>query len=279
MPGGRANSLSTRVKRALLHVYASAYIGLKTYVRYPAWILSDVISTPIWIIMLLLPILLFLPREEWSDPTTYQYFYWGMVFWSVISMAMWSVGMAIRWEQNLGTIEWLFLSNANRVVLFASRVINRIVDLTISSLYMALLMYLMFNAPITVKNLSLLVAFMLLSMAVSLGIGAVYGAAILKLKEPGALSNVLQFVILGLSGIFFPIQRLPEFLRVVALLIPYTYCVDLVRFSAMGTPTLLPLHQEIALVVVLAVVLNYAGILALKIVERNMKRTGKLGAY
>lgn len=64
MRGKLGISLSTRIRCMVLELYASAYNAIKTYVRYPMWIISDLLSTPLWLIMIMLPILLFLPKGE-----------------------------------------------------------------------------------------------------------------------------------------------------------------------------------------------------------------------
>ena len=53
-----------------LELYATASRGYKIYFRYTAWFIADLITTPIWILVFLLPILMFLPKEQWNNPTT-----------------------------------------------------------------------------------------------------------------------------------------------------------------------------------------------------------------
>lgn len=262
-----------------MELYAAFYRGFKEYFRYPMWIISDLLASPLWILMLLIPVLLFLPSKEWSNPTTYQFFYWGMVFWDVVGMALWSFGMAIRREQQLGTIEHLFLSNSNRMMLFASRIATMLPSFLISILYLALIIGTFFKVSITVINPAMLILSLFFSLMTAAGFGAVYGALVLKLKQPGALSNILQFAIIGISGLFFPVERLPGALRMAAYASPFTYCVDLVRASAMGSPTLMPLWHEVLFVAAMAAFLNMLGLGAVRIIESNNKKTGKLGAF
>jgi len=267
------------IREKLLEIYASAYKSIKIYFRYPMWIISDIVTNPLWILMLLIPILLFLPPEEWSNSATYQYFYWGMVFWAIISSALWSFGMSIRSEQQLGTIEYLFLSNSSRVTLFTGRIATRLISLTTDLISMALGIYLIFNVMITIVNPLLLIFNLILSIFVSLGFGMIYGGIVLKLKNPRALNNILQFIIIGLGGVFVPIQVLPEPLRIIALVFPFSYCADLVRFAAMGSFTIIPLYEEIFLVILMAIILNFIGIKVLRRIEIDSKKTGKLGTY
>ena len=279
MPVRQEISLSTKIREIALELYAAAYNGIRTYFRYPMWIISDLITSPLWLLLFIIPMLLFLPPEKWSDPTTYQYFYWGMIFLDVISMALWSFGSAIRWEQQTGTLEYLYLTNASRLVLFATRMCSRLISFTMSALYLALLMTVMFGAQIKVADPLLLLLSLFLSLFTALGFGAIYAALVLKLKQVGPLNNILQYVLIGVSGIFFPVDRLPLELKVLAYLSPFTYCVDLVRAAAMKTTTIMPLWHELALIVLLAVLMNFIGIKILGYIEATVKKTGKLGVY
>lgn len=277
MLGGVENYLNIRER--LLELYATTYKSIKIYFRYPMWIVSDILTTPLWILVLFIPVLLFLPPGQWSNPTYIQYFYWGMVYWTIISSALWSFGMSIRREQQMGTIELLFLSNSSRLTLFVGRLATRFISLVTDLLVMALTIYLFFNTTVVIIDPLLLIFYLTLSIFLSLGFGMIYGGIVLKLKNPNALNNILQFIIMGLGGIFIPVQMLPEPLKKIALAFPFSYSVDLVRYAAMGTSTILPLYEEILIVILSTIVFNIIGIKILRKIEMNSKKTGKLGTY
>ncbi len=272
-------SIKQSIGNILQDLYAAAYAGIKIYTRYPAWIAADLISTPMWVLILLIPILLFLPRESWGDPTTYQFFFWGMVMWDIVSMALWSFGTAIRREQQLGTLEFLFVSNANRLVMFARIMVSRLISFTISTLYLALIIQILFGHPLIIRNLVLVILTLILGLLASSGFGAMYGALVLRLKNVEALNNILQFMFIGISGLFFPIERLPPVIRVIAYFLPFTYLADLVRYAALGTETIIDPYIEYILLIAMVIFFNLLGSILFKKVEKNTKKTGKLGVY
>ncbi|MEM1517338.1 MAG: ABC transporter permease, partial [Thermofilum sp.] len=119
----------------------------------------------------------------------------------------------------------------------------------------------------------------LTGMLTALGFGLVYGALVFRFKNVGPLNNVLQFVFLGLCGIFYPVSNLPEPLRSIALAVPFTYVADLLRFYAMEYPAVLPPALEWAVLLTYTLGLIALGVALLKAVEGNLKKTGGLGAY
>lgn len=286
MRGGRVSSPNTRGTGPLgglwglfLEIKASAYLGLKTYFRYPAWFVADIVTTPIWILVFILPVLLFLPREMWRDPGVINFFYWAMVMWDIVSAGLWSFGMAIRREQETGTLEFLFLTNANRAVMFTRGIFTRIMTLSISVTYMTAIFMLLFGTPISFANPLGIVAALFLGLLVSCGFGELYGALVFRFKNVGPVTNIVQFIILGISGIFFPVTSIPEPYRGISYISPFTFIADLVRHEAMGMPTLLPVWGEWLILSVLAVTLNLVGLGTILWIEKTLKVRGELGAY
>jgi ABC-2 type transport system permease protein len=68
-------------------------------------------------------------------------------------------------------------------------------------------------------------------------------------KTEEAANGVTQFVqlpMMFLSGIFFPLELLPEWLRGLALLMPLTYLGDALRQVMVGGVPFMPLPVDVA---------------------------------
>ncbi len=82
-----------------------------------------------------------------------------------------------------------------------------------------------------------------------------------------------------LSGSQFPVNVLPRFLLPLSLAIPLTYGFDAVRGYLLGTRTLLPIEQELAILVLFMIVTVPLGYLIFKRIERRCKQLGTLGMH
>ncbi|MCD6563972.1 MAG: ABC transporter permease [Thermoproteales archaeon] len=262
-----------------LELYATASRGYKIYFRYTAWFIADLITTPIWILVFLLPILMFLPKEQWNNPTTINFFFWAMVMWDIVGAGLWSFGQAIRREQQTGTLEFLFLTNANRIIMFTRSIFTRGLELTIMFAYMVIVFKLLFGVDIILRNILGVIFILTLGLLIAMGFGEIYGALVLRFKNIGPVTNILEFVILGISGIFFPISRLPDQIRLISLLSPFTYIAEMTRYMAMGIETYLDPGFELILMILMAIIFNAIGFVTILYIEKNLKKTGKLGAY
>ncbi|MGB9708665.1 ABC transporter permease [Infirmifilum uzonense] len=279
----RENSRNTRfVKgpRALLvELSWVSRVALKIYLRYPAWIIADIITAPAWLVLLIFPVLMFLPKSQWSSPLVLNSFLWAMILWDIVSYGLWSFGMAIRREQQMGTLEFIYLTNANRVLIFARNIFARIISLTLTIAYTYVFFKLLFNIQVIIFDPLPVLLVLLLGLFTSMGFGLLYGALVLRFKDAGPLNNILQFIILGISGVFYPVSSLPESLRVVSMILPFTYISEILRYHALGMPTLIPVKCEWIILVLSTLLLNMAGFILLNLIEKNSKKTGELAKY
>jgi ABC-2 type transport system permease protein len=104
-------------------------------------------------------------------------------------------------------------------------------------------------------------------------------AAILPLLyvERGAqMTFVIQSVLLLISGVYYPISILPEWMQVLSHLSPATYVLDAVRGALIDGRGLDELWGDFLPLVVMAIVLIPLGLWAFGRAERYAKRTGKL---
>jgi ABC-2 type transport system permease protein len=66
-------------------------------------------------------------------------------------------------------------------------------------------------------------------------------------ESANALTSIVQFPLMFLSGIFFPIDFMPEFLRPIAAVLPLTYLGDALRQVMVGGTPYVPLAVGVAI--------------------------------
>jgi ABC-type multidrug transport system permease subunit len=66
------------------------------------------------------------------------------------------------------------------------------------------------------------------------GLTFLFGAVVLKLKEAGAIVNLMQWGISFLMGIYFPVTIFPPLVKAAALLFPPTWMTNGVRSALLG---------------------------------------------
>ena len=87
-------------------------------------------------------------------------------------------------------------------------------------------------------------AFVVLGAVTFIAIGYVIASFARTEEAANGLTSVVQFPMMFLSGIFFPIAFMPAFLQPVAALIPLTYLADALRQTMVGGVPYAPLWVD-----------------------------------
>jgi len=255
---------------------ASFIKDFKIYTRYPIWIVSDFISTPLWFLFFLLALILFTPE---SSIYSLEYFFWGYVFVIFLASSMWGIGYEIRTEQLEGTIEQIFLAPVNRLTLIIGRWSRTLVMDLLIILYTMLLFKIFSKVNFSISNpLLFTLSFILMQISI-LGLGFFFSGLALKIKNYSSLTTLLFISFTIICGVYFPPSSLPFPLNFISYSLPYTYLVDLLKHSTIEIPTILEFKIELPLSIFLSLSSLLFGLIFFKRVERNLRIKGQIGFH
>src|ERR671938_181090 len=126
--------------------------------------------------------------------------------------------------------------------------------------------------------LAALGAFLPLLLAI-FGFGFAFAALVLLMRDANTLVDVSNFLLSLLAGSNFPVRALPRFLLPLSLALPLTYGYDAVRGYLLHTRTLLPLKDEMAILLAFMGVMIPLGFAVFKRIERRCRVLGTLGSH
>jgi ABC-2 type transport system permease protein len=158
----------------------------------------------------------------------------GANVFTIVSNAFWHIAHWVRFEQETGTLEAVYLTPTSSVTLIAGVSLYSAVRGVGSALIAYFLGCLVFGVNPIQGDVLLALLFIFVGIIPLYGLTFLFGAVVLKLKESNSLINLMQWVVSFLMGIFFPVTILPPFLRLVAQLFPPTWMVNGVRSSLLG---------------------------------------------
>jgi ABC-2 type transport system permease protein len=92
-----------------------------------------------------------------------------------------------------------------------------------------------------VGSLILVAAFVTLGAMAFLALGYVIASFAKTEDSANGMTSMIQFPMMFLSGAFFQIDQMPQFLQVVARIIPLTYLADALRQVMVGGAAFAPL--------------------------------------
>lgn len=250
---------------------------LRSYVRYPAWMVGEFISTPLWFFFFALGVTLFAPTSA-NTPQEggLTFFFFGFIFIILFSTGVWGIGQSVRNEQMGGTLEQFFLAPASRVTLIIGRWARIFLTDGLIIGYTTLLLYLIGGGLVTLYDPAL-VAFSLGLYELGLiGFGLLFAGLTIRIKSYNTVSNIVFFGYMILTGALFPISVIPIPIRYLSMAIPFTYFNDLVRHAALATPTILPEALEYVIASLLSISMVLVGLFAFKKIEEEARVRGSL---
>ncbi len=202
----------------------------------------------------------------------------GAIFWNYLSVVFSWIAETITVERWEGTLEYTMMAPIRRwSQLLGSVLYAMMYGLVHTSVIFVALVLFFPQLDLSQANPATVVVFMLLGSFSFVGIGMIAAILPLLYVERGAqMTFVLQSCLLLVSGVYYPISILPQWMQVLSHLSPATYVLDGVRAGLIeGTPVN-ELLYDVWPLIIMGVVLIPFGLWAFGRAERYAKRVGKL---
>ncbi len=183
----------------------------------------------------------------------------------------------IAWERWEGTIEYTLMAPVQRWVHLIGQTGYSLVYSLMTTLVIGIAMALFFELDLSQANLLGAAAVILAGSLSLISIGIIASILPLLYPERGAqMTNVVQAAFLLISGVYYPITVLPEWMQAIAIFSPVTYLLDGTRAAILDSADLPDLLPTIYPLLILGLVTLPLGLRAFKIAENYAKRSGKL---
>ena len=154
---------------------------------------------------------------------------------TVAYSSIFSVCQTTDSEKQLGTMEHLLVSPANRTALYFGRGFLPIL-ISVASVVMGLVYaVLFFGVTISAASVPFVGVSVVLTAFSMVGFGLLLGGVALYLRTSIILGNIFLFIGLLLSGVNFPLSSLPYPVQVVSYGLPLTWGVAAIRSAIDGT--------------------------------------------
>ena len=275
------NSRNISYSSRLIEEFKASFLkDLRSYFRYPAWVIGEFLSTPLWFFFFALGVTLFAPvastTSENGPSTGFSYFFFGFLFIILFSTSVWGVGQSVRNEQESGTLEQFFLAPANRATLILGRWARIFMTDALIIGYITLLLYFIGGTTVAILNPPLFLLSVGLYELSLIGFGLFMAGLTIRIKAYNSIGNAIFFGYMIFTGALFPINVLPQPVRYFSMLIPFTYLNDLMRHAALGTTMILPETWEYVVSVLAAVGMLIIGFVAFNMIEQNARVKGSI---
>ena len=201
----------------------------------------------------------------------------GTLVWSFLAGIFDNVSEMIQWERWEGTIEYTLMAPVRRFVQMVGQSAFAVTYMMLFTTLIGLAMTLFFALDLSNANL-LGGALILLAGSLSfVSMGIVASVLPLLYPERGAqMTHIVQAFLLLISGVYYPIEVLPDWLEAIARISPATYVLQGMRAAILDGVSTSALTGYLWPLAATGVVMLPLGVWIFRRGERYAKRTGKL---
>jgi ABC-2 type transport system permease protein len=201
----------------------------------------------------------------------------GTLIWRYLSLIFYWITDVIGMERWEGTIEYTLMAPIRRVTHMAGQTLWAVIYSMISTGVILVVTVAIFHIDLSQANLLGGVVMLLAGSLSFIGVGVMGSVLPLLFPERGTqMTHVIIAVLLLVSGVYYPVDVLPELLQKLAVFSPATYVLNGTRQALLaGTPSS-QLWPYIWPTLLMGMVSIPAGLWVFGQAERYAKRTGKL---
>ncbi len=201
----------------------------------------------------------------------------GTLVWHFLSGIFHNISEMIQWERWEGTIEYTFMAPVRRFTQIIGQASFAVSYSLLFTMAIGAIVISFFSLDMSNANLPGTILVLLAGSLSFVGIGAVASILPLLYPERGAqMTNIVQAFLLLVSGVYYPIEVLPEALQLVAKLSPASYVLSGIRAAILdGAPTA-DLWGYIVPLLVMGAIGLPLGVWAFRQAETYAKKHGKL---
>ncbi len=202
----------------------------------------------------------------------------GSIFTSFVGVALNSFQGAIRAEQQMGTLEHLLLADLSLTSIILYSAVWNFLNALLNAAIVFLAAVCLFDINLSVDFL--LTSFILVLTVLSLsGIGLTSAGIILVTKQGDPVGWAFTTLTGLLSGVMFPVEILPNWLRAISMFLPTTHALKALRLTLAGNISPQNLQGEIQFLVMTMLLTFPLGVCVFQMGLKKAKREGSLSQY
>ena len=201
----------------------------------------------------------------------------GAVVWAYLGIIFEILTETVAWERWEGTIEYTFMAPLSRPIHLFGMGLFAIVYGVIRAILLFAVVALFFHLELANANFAAALIVLVVASISFIGIGMMTAVLPLISPEKGTqLGFVAQGILLVVSGVYYPVSVLPEWMQWLAKISPATYALDGIRDAIINGAGISAMWPNIWPLILIGIVSVPLGLEVFRRGERYAKRHGKL---
>jgi ABC-2 type transport system permease protein len=201
----------------------------------------------------------------------------GAVVWAYLGIIFEFITQTVAWERWEGTIEYTFMAPLSRIMHLGGSALFGVLYGLIRATLLFVVVALFFGLTMPDANFAAALTVLIVASVSFFGIGMMTAVLPLISPEKGSqLGFIAQGFLLVVSGVYYPVSVLPEWMQALSVISPATYALEGIRGAILDGEDLSSMGDELWPLVVIGVVSIPLGLWTFNRGERYAKKYGKL---
>src|SRR5215467_10685332 len=201
----------------------------------------------------------------------------GAVVWAYLGIIFEFITETVAWERWEGTIEYTFMAPLSRAMHLGGSGIFAVIYGLVRAILLFAVVAAFFSLSLGNANFAAALVILVIASVSFFGIGMMTAVLPLISPEKGAqLGFVAQGMLLVVSGVYYPVSVLPQWMQTIATVSPATYALHGIRGAILDGSGLGSVWGDVWPLLVLGAVSIPLGLWIFRTGERYAKKHGKL---
>jgi ABC-2 type transport system permease protein len=201
----------------------------------------------------------------------------GAVVWAYLGIIFEILTETVAWERWEGTIEYTFMAPLSRPIHLFGMGAFAIVYGIVRAVLLFGVVALFFSLDLAQADFAAALVVLIVASISFIGIGMMTAVLPLISPEKGTqLGFIAQGLLLVVSGVYYPVEVLPQWMQWISVISPATYALDGMRDAIIDGDGITAMGDELWPLVVIGLVSVPLGLEVFRRGERYAKRHGKL---
>ena len=192
----------------------------------------------------------------------------GLLMMNVITSMMTGLPRAIAYEKDTGTLAGFLAAPISRVSIIGGKALSHMIRGLIQATVSLTLAIILFGITIH-GDLLLVMLTLFLGIYSFVGLGITLTSVAEDEETAAMIMMTLTMPMIFLSGVFFPIQMMPDFMQTISHWLPFTYAIDAMRRIMIFGVALIDVATDMVILLAFGTVML---IIAIPAFERAMTR-------
>src|SRR3954454_19770447 len=201
----------------------------------------------------------------------------GAVLWSYLGIIFEILTETVAWERWEGTIEYTFMAPLSRAVHLLGMGLFAVLYGVLRTAALFLVVAIFFGLEMPDANFTAALVLLAVASVSFVGIGMITAVLPLISPEKGAqLGFIAQGMLLVVSGVYYPVEVMPEWMQWLAMISPATYALEGIRAAVLDGAGAGAVGHDLWPLGLMGALAIPLGLAVFRVGERYAKRHGKL---